>query len=401
MTFVDEWTEARLDLPYGTDGLVITVNDTTAYERLGVAGKAPRGTIAFKFPAEQATTRLKDIQISIGRTGAATPFAVLEPVLIAGSTVGMATLHNESEIARKDIRSGDTVIVQKAGDIIPEVVGPLEKLRDGSERPFEMPRDCPVCGQPLAKSATEAVWRCINFDCPALERGRIIHFASKAAYDIEGIGESTVDALLDAGLIHDAADIFALTVDQLLTVDRFALKSAQKLVANSAARKNVTLDRYIYALGIRHVGLQTARDLAAYFGTLERFRNAAPHELDEVDGIGVVVAGSLIDWLSTERHCIFLAKLDAAGVKPHSFERVEGKLTGQSFVITGTLELGSRDEIALRLEALGGKVVNTVSKKTSYLIVGDEAGGSKLTTAEKLGTPQLDEAGLRALLALA
>jgi len=398
MAFVDEWIEARKDLPYGTDGLVVTVNDSAAYERLGVVGKAPRGTIAFKFPAEQATTRLKDIQISIGRTGAATPFAVLEPVQVAGSTVGMATLHNDSEIARKDIRIGDTVIVQKAGDIIPEVVGPLDQLRDGSERVFLMPAVCPVCGQPLVKGTSEAVWRCVNFDCPALERGRIIHFASKSAYDIEGIGESTVDALLDAGLIHDAADIFALTVDQLLTVDRFALKSAEKLVANSAARKQVTLDRYIYALGIRHVGLQTARDLAAYFGTLERFRAAAPHELDEVAGIGAVVAGSLIDWLGSERHRAFLAKLASAGVNPQPFERVEGKLSGRNFVITGSLELGSRDELALRIEALGGKVTNTVSKTTSYLVVGDDAGGSKLTKAEKLGTPQLDEAGLRALL---
>ena len=398
MAFVDEWIEARKDLPYGTDGLVITVNDSAAYERLGVAGKAPRGTIAFKFPAEQATTRLKDIQISIGRTGAATPFAVLEPVLVAGSTVGMATLHNESEIARKDIRIGDTVIVQKAGDIIPEVVGPLEKLRDGSERVFVMPTNCPVCGQALLKGAEEAVWRCVNFDCPALERGRIIHFTSKAAYDIEGVGESTVDALLDAGLIRDAADIFQLSVEQLLTVDRFALKSAQKLVANSASRRTVTLDRYIYALGIRHVGLQTARDLAAYFGNLERFRAAAPHELDQVSGLGEVVAGSLIDWLSTERHHAFLAKLDVAGVRPQAFEKIQGKLSGPSFVITGSLELGSRDEIALRIEVLGGKVTNAVSRTTSYLIVGDEAGGSKLSKAEKLGTPQLDEAGLRELL---
>ncbi len=382
--FIDQWEEARKDLPYGTDGLVFTIDQRKDYLRLGIVGKAPRAAIAYKFPAEQATTKLKDIQISVGRTGAATPFAVLEPTLVAGSTIQMATLHNAGEIARKDIRIGDTVIIQKAGDIIPEVVAPLTELRDGTEKVFKMPTNCPVCGDPLVKTDKEAVWRCINFDCPALERGRIIHFASKAAYDIEGMGESTVDALLDSKLIADAGDIFALTSEQLLTVDRFAMKSADKLVTNISARKNVTLDRYIHALGIRHVGQQTARDLAAYFGTLERFRNAAPHELDAVEGIGVVVAASLIEWLNSDRHIAFLKKLDAAGVVPQSFERVDGKLTGQTFVITGTLEMGSRDEIAARLEALGGKVTNSVSKTTSYLIVGDESGGSKLTKAEKL-----------------
>jgi DNA ligase (NAD+) len=397
--FIDTWEEARKELPYGTDGLVFTIDQRSDYKRLGIVGKAPRAAIAYKFPAEQATTKLKDIQISVGRTGAATPFAVLEPTLVAGSTIQMATLHNAGEIARKDIRIGDTVIIQKAGDIIPEVVAPLPELRDGSEKVFKMPTNCPICGDLLVKTDKEAVWRCVNFDCPALERGRIIHFASKAAYDIEGMGESTVDALLDAKLISDAADIFTVSLEQLLSVDRFAQKSAEKLIANIAGRKHVTLDRYIFALGIRHIGQQTARDLATYFGALDRFKNAAPHELDQVEGIGTVVAKSLIEWLNAERHRAFLSKLDAAGVIPESFERVEGKLTGQTFVITGSLDLGSRDEIAAKLEALGGKVTNSVSKTTSYLIVGDEAGGSKLTKAEILGTPQLDEDALKKMLA--
>lgn len=397
-TFIDKWEEARKDLPYGTDGLVFTVDQREDFLNLGVVGKAPRAAVAYKFPAEQATTKLKDIMVSMGRTGAATPFAVLEPTLVAGSTISMATLHNAGEIARKDIRIGDTVIIQKAGDIIPEVVAPLKELRVGSEKVFKMPTNCPVCDESLVKTDKEAVWRCINFDCPALERGRIIHFASKSAYDIEGMGESTVDALLDAKLIADAADMFSLTLDQLLTVDRFALKSAEKLIASIAGRKNIALDRFIFALGIRHVGQQTARDLASYFGSLDRFKNAAPHELDSVDGIGIVVAKSLTDWLSSERHREFLNKLEAAGVHPQSFERVEGRLSGQSFVITGSLEMGSRDEIAANLEALGAKVTNSVSKTTNYLIVGDEAGGSKLTKAEQLGTPQLDEEGLAALL---
>ena len=393
-SFIDAWEHARKDLPYGTDGLVFTIDAREDFETLGIVGKAPRGAIAYKFPAEQATTRLKDIQISVGRTGAATPFAVLEPTLVAGSTISMATLHNASEIARKDIRIGDTVIIQKAGDIIPEVVSPLTELRTGGEIVFVMPINCPICNQPLFKEDSEAVWRCINFDCPALERGRIIHFASKSAYDIEGMGESTVDALLDVKLIADASDIFLLTLDQVLTVDRFAQKSAEKLIANICGRKDITLDRYIFALGIRHVGQQTARDLATYFGTLDRFKNAESHELDAVEGIGVVVSKSLIDWLGSERHRGFLAKLDAAGVVPQTFEVVKGKLSGQTFVITGSLSIGSREEIAAKLEALGGKVTNSVSKTTSYLIVGDEAGGSKLTKAEALGTPQLDEEAL-------
>ena len=398
MAFIKEWEEKRHDLPFGTDGIVINVNDDADYETLGIVGKAPRGAVAFKYPAEQTTTRLKDIMISIGRTGAATPFAVLEPVKVAGSTVGLATLHNESEIARKDIRVGDTVILQKAGDIIPEIVEPLVKLRDGSEKVFVMPTDCPVCGHKLAKRDDEAVWRCINFDCPALERGRIVHFASKDAYDIEGMGEQTVDALLEAGLITDAADIFSLSIEQLLNLDRFAQKSAENLYNGIQARKEITLDRYIYALGIRHVGQQTARDLATFFGSLDHFRQAKPHELDAVAGIGLVVSASLSDWLSNDRHRNFLAKLDKAGVKPQARKRASGPLVGQSVVITGTLSMGSREEIAEQLEALGAIVQNSVTKTTTYLVIGDDPGGSKLTKAEKLGTKQLDEAALSRLL---
>jgi DNA ligase (NAD+) len=398
MQFIDDWSEKRHDLPFGTDGIVITVNDTADFDRLGVVGKAPRGAVAFKYPAEQTTTKLKDIMISIGRTGAATPFAVLEPVKVAGSTVGLATLHNESEIARKDIRIGDTIILQKAGDIIPEIVEPLVKLRDGSEKVFVMPKNCPVCGHKLDKRADEAIWRCVNFDCPALESGRIEHFASKNAYDIEGMGEQTVEALLDAGLITDAADLFSLTVEQLLTVDRFAQKSAENLYNGIQARKTITLDRYIYALGIRHVGQQTARDLATFFGSLDHFRQAQPHELDAVAGIGPVVSASLSDWLSSDRHRSFLAKLDKAGVKPEARKRASGPLVGQSFVITGSLRMGSRDEVGAQLEALGATVQNSVTKTTTYLVIGDDPGGSKLTKAEKLGTKQLDEEALGRLL---
>ncbi len=396
--FIAGWNERRLDLPYGTDGLVFTVNDRASYLSLGVVGKAPRGAVAYKYPAEQATTTLLDIQVSVGRTGAATPFAVLEPTLVAGSTIQMATLHNESEIARKDIRIGDTVIIQKAGDIIPEVVEPIIALRDGTEKPFIMPQNCPVCSQPLHKKPSEAVWRCVNFDCPALERGRIIHFASKDAFDIEGLGESTVDVLLDAGLIKDMADVFSLKPDQVMSLDRFADISAKKLVDAIESRKHVTLDRFIYGLGIRHVGQQTARDLANYFGSLERFVAAEPHELDSVAGIGKVVSGSVTAWLSSERHREVLRKFAEAGVVPVSFERATGPLSGQTFVITGSLEQGSRDEVAAKLEALGATVKDSVTKDTTYLVVGTDPGASKITKAEKLGISQFDEESVIRLL---
>lgn len=398
MNFAAEWEEQRKTLPYGTDGLVITLNNREDFKRLGVVGKAPRGSIAFKFPAEQATTRVKDIQVSIGRTGAATPFAVLEPTLVAGSTIQMATLHNESEIARKDIRIGDTVIIQKAGDIIPEVVASLPKLRTGQEEVFRMPKACPICTHPLEKSVQEAIWRCVNFDCPALERGRLIHFGAKDAFDIEGLGESTVDALLDGNLIKDAADLFTLREDQVSALERFGKISAQKLVKNIQARKSVALDRFIYALGIRHVGAQTAVDLADHFQSLTAFKQAELDDLQSVAGIGPVVAASVSGWLHSERHQAFLEKLMAAGVVPRPVSRVSGPLSGQRFVITGTLSSMSRSEAGERIKALGGQVQPSVTKDTDYLVVGDDVGASKLKKAGQYGTQQISENELLRLL---
>jgi DNA ligase (NAD+) len=398
MKFENEWEDKRKTLPYGTDGLVITLNDRVTFQQLGNVGKAPRGAIAYKFPAEQATTKLKDIMVSIGRTGAATPFAVLEPTLVAGSTIALATLHNAGEVARKDVRIGDTVIIQKAGDVIPEVVGPLPKLRNGSEKVFKMPKNCPVCGVELVKGDKEAVWRCPNFDCPAQERGRIIHFASKDAYDIEGLGEKVVDVLLDAKLIADAADVFTLKEDQIAALDRFGTKSAEKLVAAIALRKLIPLDRFIYGLGIRHVGQQTATDLAAYFGSLERFRAATADQLQAVPGIGKVVAASVAEWLASERHQQLLGKLKANGVQPQAVHKVEGPLSGQNFVITGTLEMGSREAAEEQLEALGAKAQTAVTKETTYLVVGADPGASKVAKAQKLGTKQINEAELRRII---
>jgi DNA ligase (NAD+) len=336
--------------------------------------------------------------VSIGRTGAATPFAVLEPVKIAGSTVKLATLHNAGEIARKDIRIGDTVIVQKAGDIIPEVVEPLPKLRTGKEKQFIMPKSCPVCGEVLFKEEKDAVWRCVNFDCPALEAGRVIHFASKAAYDIEGLGEKIVYQLLDAALIKDAADIFNLSVEELIKLERFGQKSAENLVSAIAEKKQVSFDRFIYGLGIRHVGLQTAADLANHFGSLEHFRSASLDELQQIPGIGVVVAKSVYDWLNSERHQAHIQKLHDVGVRPKVVKKVEGPLTGKNFVITGTLSSMSREAAGEQIAALGGRLQNTVTKDTSFVVVGDDPGANKVKQAEKYGVEQLDESVLLKML---
>lgn len=396
--FLTQWEDKRKDLPYNTDGVVFTLNDRAAFQRLGVVGKAPRGSVAYKFPAEQVTTKLKDIQVSVGRTGAATPFAVLEPVQVAGSTVQMATLHNAGEVARKDVRIGDTVIIQKAGDIIPEVVRPLTELRTGKEKQFVMPKNCPVCGEPLHKAEQEAIWRCVNIDCPAVERERIIHFASKNAMDIEGMGEKNVETFLEAGVIKDAADLFTLTEDDLLRLDRFAEVSAQKLIASIQAHKEVPLDRFIFALGIRHVGEQTAFDLADHFGSLERFRQATQEELQSVPGIGTVVANSVHEWLNSERHQNHLAKLEKVGVRPLPIKKVTGSLTGVNFVITGTLDSFGRDEAGDKIAAKGGKLQNSVTKDTTYVVVGDDPGANKIAKAEKLGIEQIDEARLLKLL---
>ncbi len=357
--------------------------------------------VAYKFPAEQATTTVRDIMVSIGRTGAATPFAVLEPTVVAGSTISLATLHNENEIKRKDIRVGDTVIIQKAGDIIPEVVESLPKLRTGDEKPYVMPENCPVCDTKLVKKREdEAVWRCPNFFCPALERGRIIHFASKDAFDIEGLGEKNVDALLEAKLIEDAADLFRLQPEKVMELDRFAEISARKLVESIKSRKKVSFDRYIYGLGIRHVGAQTATDLANHFGSLAKFRGAEEEQLMEVPGIGRVVAESVIEWLSEERNQRLLEKLDEVGVEPEAVKKIEGKLSGQSFVLTGILELGSREAVEEIIKNLGGSAQNSVTKDTTFLVVGEVPGASKISKAKKYGISQIDEAQLKSMLGL-
>jgi DNA ligase (NAD+) len=399
MEFAKYWENRRHYLPFNTDGLVVKLHDRQLFAYLGIVGKAPRGAVAYKYPAEQATTKVKDIFVSIGRTGAATPVAVLEPVVVAGSTVQMATLHNEGEVARKDIRIGDTIIVHKAGDIIPEVVESLKTLRTGQEKEFKMPRACPECNTELVKlKENEAVWRCPNNACPARVHNLIQHFASKAALDIEGLGEKNVLALLDAKLIRDAADLYMLTKEQLLKLDRFAEISATKLITAIQEKKKPGLSHFIYALGIRQVGAQTAVDLASRFETLDALRAATVEELRQVEGIGEVVAESIVAWFGSPSHEQLLAKFANAGVAPQRVEKASGHLNGKNFVVSGSLDSLEREEAAERIRALGGTFQTSVGKTTDYLVVGDKPGQSKLDKAQKLGTTVLDEAAFLKLI---
>jgi DNA ligase (NAD+) len=390
--FADKWEVARQKLAFNTDGLVIKINDRSVYRRLGVVGKAPRGAVAFKYAAEQATTKVKDIFVSIGRTGTATPVAMLEPVVVAGSTVQMVTLHNESEVRRKDIRVGDTIIVHKAGDIIPEVVEPLIKLRDGSEKPFKMPLNCPECNTKLVKYKPEdAAWRCPNEHCPSRAWKRIEHFASKAALDIEGLGEKNVIALLNAGLIKDPADIYSLKAETVIKLERFAEVSANKLVKAIQAKKRPPLHRFIYGLGIRHIGTQTAIDLANHFRELEKLAATQIDELSEIEGIGGIVAEAIVEWFSEPRNQKLLKKFKRLKVAPETVKQIGGKLSGKKFVVTGSLESMGREEAAEKIRGLGGSLQSSVAQDTDYLVVGANVGAGKLTKANKLGTKQINE----------
>ncbi|MBA3757526.1 NAD-dependent DNA ligase LigA [Candidatus Saccharibacteria bacterium] len=399
LNFARTWEKKRQKLPFNTDGLVVKINDRVIYDQLGVVGKAPRGAVAFKYPAEQATTKVKDIFVSIGRTGAATPVAMLEPVVVAGSTVQMATLHNEGEISRKDIRVGDSVIVQKAGDVIPEVVRPLKELRDGTEKTFEMPKNCPECATKLIKAKeTEAIWRCPNNSCPSRAWKTIQHFASKAALDIEGLGEKNVIALIKANLVKDPAELYNLNKDDVLKLERFAEISAGKLVNAIKAKKQPDLARFIYGLGIRHVGVQTAIDLAATFKSLNKLSNSTIDELSRVEGIGEVVAESVVEWFSRPSNQKLLAKFEKNGVKPQKSHEVSGPLLGLSFVITGNIDSMSREQAADKIRELGGTFQSSVGKGTSYLVVGENVGSNKLDKARKLGTKLIDEKELMRML---
>ncbi len=396
MKFVDEWEEKRHHLPYNTDGLVIKLNNRQEYEQLGVVGKAPRGAVAYKYAAEEATSVVKDIVLSIGRTGAATPVAVVEPVVIAGTTVKHASLHNADEISKKDIRIGDTVIIFKAGDIIPQVSQVLAKLRPKLAKPFDMEAELKRQYPELTfiRPTGEAVYRVKGATGQLLLKGALIHFASKGALDINTLGEKNVAALVAAKLVRDLADIYKLTKKDVLKLERFADISAQKLIDGIQATKQPELPRFIYGLGIRHVGQQTAIDLAEAFGSLDKLAAATLDELNAVEGIGTIVAESIMAWFADPDNQKMLAKFKQLGVKPIYASHAHGPLQNQSFVITGTLEYLSREEAAYKIRQLGGTFQTSVAKDTTYLVVGKNVGENKLERARQLGTEQLTEAEL-------
>ena len=393
MNFVNEWDEKRQKLPFNTDGLVIKINDRARFDELGLVGKNPRGAVAYKYAAEQATTIVRDIVISIGRTGAATPVAVFDPVVVAGTTVQHASLHNADEIARLDVRRGDTVVVFKAGDIIPQIENVLVELRPKDTRPIDYPAELARQYPELkfVRPEGEAVYRVKGLSGSLILKRALKHFASKGALDIDTLGEKNVEALVDAELVRDLADIYTLAKEQLLTLERFADISAQKLIDAIAAKKQPPLERFVYGLGIRHVGAQTAIDLVNHFESLDKLAQAGIDELQSVDGVGVVVAESIMAWFADEDNAALLEKLTLLGVTP-IYKAKRGELAGKSFVITGALQSMSRDQAAEKIRALGGTFQTSVGKDTTYLVAGGKVGASKLAKAERYGTKVIDEA---------
>ena len=400
MNFVNKWDDKRHDLPFNTDGLVIKINDRALYESLGLVGKNPRGAVAYKYAAEQATTIIRDIVISIGRTGAATPVAVFDPVVVAGTTVQHASLHNADEIARLDVRRGDTVVIFKAGDIIPQVESVLKELRPADSKPIdylaELARQYPELE--FVRPAGEAVYRVKGLSGPLILKRALAHFASKGALDIDTLGEKNVEALVDAGLVRDLADIYLLKKKQLLALERFAEISAQKLITAIADKKHPNLERFLYGLGIRHIGAQTAIDLANHFESIERLALATIDELRKVDGVGEIVAESVVAWFADEDNMKLLQKFADLGVAPQ-FNKKSGRLVGQSFVITGTLQSMGRDAAADKIRELGGTFQTAVAKDTTYLVAGGKVGASKLKKAEQYGTKIIDEQEFLAIIA--
>jgi DNA ligase (NAD+) len=402
LQFCHSWQERRHELPYEIDGAVVKVDNLEQRERLGFTSRAPRWAIAFKFPPEEKHTLLKDIQISVGRTGRVTPFAVLDTVFVGGSNVTMATLHNRDQVAAKDVRPGDTVVVRKAGDVIPEVVGPVLAKRPKNSEPWEFPSTCPCpVKSTLMKLDDQADTRCIEPSCPFQRDQRIIYFASRGGMDIEGLGERTVFALSDAGLVTDVGDLYSLTVEQLLTLEGFAELSAQNLVASIQASRSKPLPKLLTALGVKHLGPAASESLSSHFGTLDAIVAATEEELSSVEGVGGVIAASIAQWFAKPENATIIHKLRAAGV---DFGRVEVSneeqtLVGKAVVVTGTLANYSREEAEQAIKRRGGKSPGSVSAKTFAVVLGDSPGASKVTKAEQLKIPVLDEAGFEILLA--
>ncbi len=387
----NELKKIRNKLPYWIDGVVVMVNNLAVFNQLGFTGKAPRGILALKFPAEQVTTIVENVIVQVGRTGVLTPVAVLRPVTVAGTIVSRATLHNFAEIERLGIKIGDTVIIQKAGDIIPEVVQVIKNLRTGKEKNIKVPKRCPVCNSPVVKPESEVNFYCSNKSCFAMQREQLYHFVSKNAFNIVGLGPKIIDQLIEEGLIEDAADIFALTKGDLEPLDRFAEKAASNLIASINQAKKISLARFIYALGIRHVGEQTAIALAENFSSLENLRKASQEKLAEINDIGPVVAKSIYDYFQQPKNIKLIEKLLAAGVVISVAKKSkQNKFFGKNFVLTGTLSSLTRDQAKEYIRRFGGRVSSSVSRQTDYVVVGSEP-GSKYAQAKKLGVKILNE----------
>jgi DNA ligase (NAD+) len=392
--FANEKEALRDDLGYEIDGLVVTVNSTAQQDDFGTTSKAPRWAIAYKYPARQASTKVLDITVQVGRTGALTPVANLEPVFLAGTTVSRATLHNEDEIKRLGLKIGDWVMIEKSGEIIPKVLNVITSKRDGTEKKFRPPKKCPVCGGEISRPEGEVVARCIAADCAAQLIGRLLHFASRRAMRIEGLGGVLVVQLVEANLVKDVGDLYSLTLDQVAGLPRMAKKSATNLLDQIEASKSRDLASLVYALGIRHVGERTAGILARQFGSLNGLAEATVEELDEVPEIGLTVAQSVRDWFDDEGNRKLCDRLRDAGVKTEleksSTAVSDDRFAGKQFVLTGKMESFTRDEARELIEARGGRVNSSVSKKTDYVLAGEEA-GSKLDKAIELGVTVIDE----------
>ncbi len=400
-SYYRDWLEKKESLDYGVDGAVVKIDPLSYQRHLGSVGREPRWAIAYKFPATQEITRLLDIGINVGRTGSLNPYAILEPVNVGGATVKMATLHNEDDIRRKDIRINDWVVVERAGEVIPQVVGPVVSRRSGGESEFEMPRLCPVCSTPTARPADEAMTYCFNTACPAQFARLFMHFVSRGAMDIEGMGERVALAVIGAGLAKDVGDLYSITREQLLSLERMGEKSASKLIRSIELSKNRPLASILYALGIRHVGYETADALVRHFGSMDGIAQASEEKLSSVPGVGPKVAQSIAAHFAQESNRVVIQKLRQVGVRLESGATAQNgsglPLTGLQMVVTGRLDSMSRSQAEDRIKELGGSVGSSVSKKTRYLVVGEDP-GSKLEQAQKLGTQILDEARFLKLL---
>jgi DNA ligase (NAD+) len=387
---IDSWESRRDSIGYDIDGIVVKVNSLAQQARLGFTSKEPRWAIAYKYPPKQMTTKLLDIQVQVGRTGTLTPVAILEPVQVGGVTISHATLHNEDEVRRKDLRIGDYVLIERAGEVIPQVVKPIVDKRTGLEREFDMPQTCPVCGSKAAREEGEAARRCVNASCPAQVKERLMHFCSRTAMDIEGIGPALVDQLVDNGLVSDVADLYNLTMEDLLTLDGIAERSSRNILDAIRSSSQRDFENVLYALGIRHVGRTTARVLAQAMGSLDRLQSASLEELSLIEGVGQVVAEAVGDFMSSPENRRLLVRLRKAGLKTEAVRKASGPLAGKTFLFTGELSSMTRSEAEAAVEALGGKSGSSVTKSTDYVVVGKDP-GSKLEKAKDMHKTILDE----------